>query len=117
MMSQIGSPAGALPLVCVGIARFDRLEIFMSAMLTYFSFIVTQSHGYAKRSYRAARRRRSALNRPRKRALMVRAATYRQLGRDAKAAQSREIGREYDPPALEERYGGAFRPTPRPDLV
>jgi hypothetical protein len=32
--------------------RLERLEIFMSAMLTYFGFIVTQTHALTKGSYR-----------------------------------------------------------------
>jgi hypothetical protein len=41
-------------------------------MLTYFGFIVTQTHALTKGSYRLDGLERSALNRPGRRALMVR---------------------------------------------
>jgi hypothetical protein len=53
--------------------RSARLEIFMSAMLTYFGFIVTQIRVPTKGSYRLDRVERSALNPSGRRALMVRA--------------------------------------------
>src|SRR5258708_30239738 len=92
MMVQIGSAqwepwsAWATP------ERLERLEIFMSAMLTYFGFIVTQTHALTKGSYRLDGLERSALNRPGRRALMVRGRTYRDLRPEAKAARGRKSG-------------------------
>src|SRR4051794_39800651 len=52
-MSQIGSGDGAPGLESAGAGRLWP-EIFMSAMLTYFGFIVTQSSALTKGSYRTA---------------------------------------------------------------
>src|SRR5690349_20331536 len=92
MMSQIGS-AGWLPRSSGdGVERSERLEIFMSAMLTYFGFIVTQRRFLAKGSYRLALLRRPALNRPGKRALMVRPEHIETWPRTQKRAGAVESG-------------------------
>src|ERR1700755_1324327 len=93
MMSQMGSWDDVPSFESAVDGRF-RLEKFMSAMLTYFGFIVTQTGALTKGSYRAAGFRWSTLNRLGKRALMIRPATYRLTGRDAKAARRREIRQE-----------------------
>src|SRR5437764_15289284 len=92
MMSQIGSADWGPWSAWVAAERSERLEIFMSAMLTYFGFIVTQTHALTKGSYRLDGLERSALNRRDRRALMVRGATYRDLGPEAKAARGRKPG-------------------------
>src|SRR5437868_2545828 len=114
-MSQIGSWDGAPGLESAGAGRL-RPEIFMSAMLTYFGFIVTQSSALTKGSYRTAGSRWSTLNRLGKRALMFRPATYREMGHDAKAASRRKFRQELRASSdscptrcfLEECHGGAI---------
>src|SRR6476620_11498581 len=69
MMSQIGSDAW---LAGSGDAKSRTVGvlIFMSAMLTYFCFIVTQRHAFAKGSYRRGSPWLRPSNRPWKRAMV-----------------------------------------------
>ena len=89
-MSQIGSADRPRGSDSEAEVRSPWLDKFMSAILTYFGLIVTQRRATTKGSYRKGIFRRSSLNRLGKRALMVQAATYRELGRDAKAARRRK---------------------------
>src|SRR4051812_41967820 len=72
MMSQIGSGGAAESPWAWG-GWSPRVKIFMSAMLAYFSFFVTQIRPLTKGSYRSIGLERSALNRSGGRALVVRA--------------------------------------------
>src|SRR5437588_2278716 len=101
MMSQIGSAEWEPSSGSAAADRLERLEIFMSAILTYFGFIVTQTHALTKGSYRLDGLERSALNRPGRRALMVRGRTYRDLRPEAKAARGRKSGQiRFLPPLM-----------------
>ena len=73
----VGPPLRALPGPAVALVR--SVVKFMSAILTYFGWFVTQRRAFAKGSCRRGYPRRLSLNRPGKRALMDRVEPYRDL--------------------------------------
>ncbi len=93
----------------------QRLEIFMSVMLTYFGLIVTQELIADERIVPAGSFRTVALHRSRQARSHRSAATYRVLARDAKAARRCAIrqdrGSSPDREFEEECHGGALRPA------